>query len=213
MSRYYGRVNTSFKRQSINAAVKNLKIAEEKISDEIIREAAEAAKERAEELYLDAQYDGATPDIEVSVYKSKSGNYLIKASGEAVLFIEYGTGQHKGSKEYWFYTLPEDYTFGTESGDFAHYKRNMKDDLGDQAYYLKGKNGGMILSEKKFERLMDSGSFKTEADAKKFQNAHKAKEWVEKPYSGFTRGNPAQHVMRQALEYAQDYLRERYDAK
>lgn len=207
---------------NISQVAKNIMATEQKLATKIATEAAEEARAYAEDRYWDAEYDGETPDITVDVIKDKSGDVLVRATGDAVLFIEYGTGEYVGhtSKKtghpYWFYTLPEDYSFGTEDGDFAHYWRNKKDENGDPMYYIKEKNKkkGTLMTEGEFEnRFEEKFDTMTPKEARKFMTENKAKEWVEKKNSGFTRGNPAQHIMADALIKAQDYIKDKYKAK
>lgn len=210
---------SNVKAVNISQVAKGFAAAGQKLADKVIAEAAEEARAYAEDRYWDAEYDGETPDIVVDVAKSKNG-VLVRATGDAVLFIEYGTGEYVGhtssktGEPYWFYTLPEDYTFGTEDGDFAHYRRNMKDENGDPMYYIKEKRKGTLMTEGEFEeRFEEELDEMTPREARSFMTENKAKEWVEKENSGFTRGNPAQHIMADALTKAQDYIKNKYKTK
>lgn len=59
--------------------------------DTLAKQLAERGYEVAQMSYATAQYDGDN-DVSVTVEERGNGNYAVVASGNAVLFIEFGTG-------------------------------------------------------------------------------------------------------------------------
>lgn len=141
------------------------KIGKEKLN-KALKGAAEKAAEMAEYLYLSAEYDGDVSDIEVRVKERKNGGYTVTAKGEAVPFIEYGTGEAVGhtSKQtgepWWFYTLPPGNRFGA-GGTYASYEvidetkeERMEGALSETSKYLVG---GMLKTQEDLRKDFDRG--------------------------------------------------------
>lgn len=63
----------------------------EQKTDEFAKRLAELGRKYAEESFLSAEYDGIN-DVMVEVEEKAQGEYVVRANGEAVLFIEFGTG-------------------------------------------------------------------------------------------------------------------------
>lgn len=128
--------------------------------DELCKRLAEYGVERAEVYFGYAEYDGIN-DVTVEPAKQQGKNcYVVKASGTAILFIEFGTGVHYpdapldeyinaegmvhgsygkglGNNDYWFYTGQP----GNAGGTLAKGRTNTTITHGNQAnmpmYYTK----------------------------------------------------------------------------
>lgn len=79
-------------------------------ANEICRRLADLGAERASVGFSEADYDG-TNDVRVSVEPIENG-YAVHASGNAVLFIEFGAGVTRG----YGHPRPEGYGPGTYPG-------------------------------------------------------------------------------------------------
>lgn len=149
MPNYYGRANIRVSKRDINKALQGIEKASKGIGERILKDASKFAAKRAEEYYLGARYDGAVSDISVVAKKGKSGRYTVTATGDAVSFIEFGTGskvnpsyKNPGTgKPYWFYTLPPGNVFHA-GGTYATYERltpeakqRRKDELAEAKTY------------------------------------------------------------------------------
>lgn len=63
----------------------------DKFSGELGKRLAETAAQYAADNFANAEYDGVN-DVNVSLRKTKKGNYSVTASGASTAFIEYGAG-------------------------------------------------------------------------------------------------------------------------
>ena len=79
-------------------------------ADELCERLAEIAQDEAQTIYYGAIYDGVN-DVEVYVDQIPNG-YQVQATGDAVLFIEYGSGATHG----YGHPEPEGYGPGTFRG-------------------------------------------------------------------------------------------------
>lgn len=110
--------------------------------DELAKRLAELGVEKAEINFGAALYDGVN-DVKVTKKHDGKGQYTVMANGQAVLFIELGTGIHYpdaplgeyqgaegmthgsygkglGNNDYWFYTGQP----GNAGGELAHNRKN-----------------------------------------------------------------------------------------
>ena len=100
--------------------------------DDLMKEAADYAKEFAQEGYDDAQYAG-DHDAKVTVQANKRHQYVVTATGESVKFIEGGTNPgpkaRKGKpltsqgKTVWFFTVRGDNFRLNHGGSYVRRKR------------------------------------------------------------------------------------------
>lgn len=80
--------------QSINAAIRDLETYKRRLqerADKLVKALAEIGVNVSRIGFANAQYDG-TNDVQVSVEEKGNGYAAVVATGEAVLFIEFGTG-------------------------------------------------------------------------------------------------------------------------
>ncbi|MBQ3989517.1 MAG: hypothetical protein II630_01635 [Bacteroidales bacterium] len=123
-----------FNSASVDVAIKQLqdyqKRLEEK-TEEVVKRLAEIGATRAQADFSNAQYDG-NKDFQITVEKSDNG-YVVRASGESVLFVEFGTGVTYG------YGHPKADEFGMGPGTYPNGKGHWDDPNG---WYLPKSAGG-----------------------------------------------------------------------
>ena len=123
-----------FNSASVDVAIKQLqdyqKRLEEK-TEEVVKRLAEIGATRAQADFSNAQYDG-NKDFQITVEKSDNG-YVVRASGESVLFVEVGTGVTYG------YGHPKADEFGMGPGTYPNGKGHWDDPNG---WYLPKSAGG-----------------------------------------------------------------------
>lgn len=123
-----------FNSASVDVAIKQLqdyqKRLEEK-TEEVVKRLAEIGATRAQADFSNAQYDG-NKDFQITVEKSDNG-YVVRASGESVLFVEFGAGVTYG------YGHPKADEFGMGPGTYPNGKGHWDDPNG---WYLPKSAGG-----------------------------------------------------------------------
>lgn len=115
-------IDLSFKDiEYLKARFDDAKKALDRMTDEACKRLAYIGLDKAKLHFFEAAYDGIN-DADVTVEKVSNG-YAVKASGQSVLFIEFGAGMHYpanhpephgfthgtygkgyGKNDYWFYT-------------------------------------------------------------------------------------------------------------
>ena len=139
------RIEVDLSEKGIKTLQKELKEQQkwtEKKIDELAKRLAELGVEKAEINFGAALYDGVN-DVKVTKKHDGKGQYTVMANGQAVLFIELGTGIHYpdaplgeyqgaegmthgsygkglGNNDYWFYTGQP----GNAGGELAHGHKN-----------------------------------------------------------------------------------------
>ena len=139
------RIEIDLSEKGIKTLQKELKEREKwekKKLDELAKRLAELGVEKAEMNFGAALYDGVN-DVKVTKKHDGKGQYTVIANGQAVLFIELGTGIHYpdaplgeyqgaegmthgsygkglGNNDYWFYTGQP----GNAGGELAHGHKN-----------------------------------------------------------------------------------------
>ena len=127
-------ITMSLSTKSINAAIKELKAYRKSIDgkvDTLCRKLAEMGAVKVSLGYARAIYNG-DKDISVSVEKTDKG-YSIIASGESVLFVEFGAGVTYGSGH------PQAAEFGMGPGTYPNGKGHWDDPKG---WWIPEEHGG-----------------------------------------------------------------------
>ena len=86
-----------FNSASVDVAIKQLQDYQKRLgekTEEVVKRLAEIGATKAQADFSNSQYDG-NKDFQITVEKSDNG-YVVRASGESVLFVEFGAGVTKG---------------------------------------------------------------------------------------------------------------------